>query len=94
MILHGQVVLVPNPCTTRPCLPGMALAIRATPGSGEQGLWYLVRDGAFLTDPESPPGTPPVGTLARASGVAHTHVDVNGDPYTTFETDTLNPAGP
>lgn len=79
--VEGALVLVPNPCTTQPCLPGMALAV----DTGD-GPCFLTRQGTWLMDPGAL-GPPPVaiGDLVRVTGSVNQAVDVRGEAFRTVE---------
>lgn len=85
--VQGLLVLLPNPCTTQPCLPGLALAVRGDARDGQRGLWYLQRGGGFVTDPAEIPGRPQLGIPLRISGTLRPGRDVHGEVYQTLQVD-------
>ena len=78
---RGPLVLAPNPCTTRPCLPGMALAIDA---GGE--LCFITRQGSMQPD-TSTLGSPglTIGQIVIATGTASDITDVRGEVFRAIE---------
>lgn len=79
--IHGTLELVPNPCTTRPCLPGLAFAVVA------DGVPYFLTKGGALCmqdrawDDELPaPGTP-----ISVKGTVEERWDMNNCRYITIE---------
>lgn len=78
---EGPLVLAPNPCVTRPCLPGMALAISV---GGE--LCFITRQGALQFD-TSALGSPglTVGHVVVANGTMSEISDVHGEVFPAIE---------
>ncbi|MGI5939323.1 MAG: hypothetical protein ACOX8V_01295 [Thermoleophilia bacterium] len=84
----GHYAFVPNPCTTVPCLPGMAYAIES---NGQ--YFFLTRDGRWLDQAPTWKGwTPSVGDVVSAMGDVGQQTDVRGDPFFTLEVRSLAPA--
>ena len=79
--IQGRYVRVPNPCTTRPCLPGLAYAVEC-----EGRTDILTIAGRWSPDSRSWLGwTPSLGERIRVLGrIAH-HVDIRGEPFWTIE---------
>lgn len=78
---RGTLVLAPNPCTTEPCLPAMALAIDV---GGE--LCFITRQGAWLTDASALGASwLAVGEVIVASGTIADAADVHGDIFRAIE---------
>ena len=83
--ITGSLILAPNPCTTEPCLPGMALAIHS-----DGRLLFLTSSGAFRTtttawaEAEIEPGA-----VVTVRGVVRERRDVAGRPYLTIEVSSL-----
>jgi hypothetical protein len=79
--LTGVLTLVPNPCTTRPCLPGMALAIVVGPTP-----YFLTRNGTLCRDVHAwGRHAPTPGTEVTVSGEVETRTDVNDCVFRTIE---------
>ena len=81
----GRLVLVPNPCTTDPCLPGLAVALEQ---AGTTLL--LARQGRWLTEADTPPGWSPalglrlgdaLGQIVTVAGAVSDSSDRLGSPY-------------
>lgn len=88
--ITGTYVFVPNPCTTEPCLPGMAYAVR----SATQCV-FLTAGGRWLdTALEWQGWTPQVGAAVTVAGKVTQRTDVRGQPFLTMEVETLTPAQP
>lgn len=86
--LTGRYSFVPSPCTTTPCLPGMAYAIR----SGESD-YYLTVNGRWFSENRSWNGyTPDVGDNVTATGEVGRQKDVRDQMFLTLEVATLVPA--
>ena len=84
----GRYVMVPNPCTTRPCLPGMAYALQ-TPTD----RYYLTRAGRWSATATAWGGyAPQIGDPIYVTGVVDDHVDAFGKPYLTLEAASVSPA--
>ena len=79
--VRGPLVLAPSPCTTRPCLPGMALAVDA---GGE--LCFITRQGAVLfgTSALGSPGLA-IGQAVVANGTMSEIPDVRGEVFRALE---------
>jgi hypothetical protein len=75
--IKGIYTLVPNPCLTQPCLPGMAGAVK----TGE-GIYFLLKDGHFTDD-----GffwedvSPQHGDTLIINGIPDTMTDVKGEEF-------------
>ena len=83
----GKYVLLPNPCTTRPCLPGMAYAIE----SGGQQL-FLTRAGRWSASALTwGDFAPDVGDTVTVVGQVSQRTDVRGQPFFTIEVESLVP---
>ena len=92
----GRLVLVPTPCTTDPCLPGLAVALE------QAGTTLLLgRQGRWLTEAETPPGWSPalgprlgdaLGQVVTVTGAVHDRSDRLGAPYRLLEVVALDPA--
>lgn len=77
----GLLVLAPNPCTTTPCLPGMALAIQS-----EGRLIFLTSSGVFRTTTTAwAEADIEPGSVVSVRGVAQARSDVAGRPYLAIE---------
>jgi hypothetical protein len=89
-ILTGRCVFVPNPCTTMPCLPGMAWAVET-----EKRLYYLTSGGHWSAE-DSPWGgyTPRVGDHISVIGRVSSHQDARGESYWIVEVESVKPAAP
>lgn len=85
--LTGVLSLVPNPCTTRPCLPGLALAVVVGPTP-----YFLTRNGKLCRDDDALGRRAPVGAKVRVSGAVETSRDVNDCLFHTIEFVSLLPA--
>ncbi len=83
--LHGTFLAAANPCLTKPCLPGLAAAIK----SGNNTL-FLLKNGKLCSDDFSWEGfTPNQADSIVVQGLTHTATDINGNPYQTIEVITL-----
>lgn len=86
--ITGFYTLAPNPCTTTPCLPGLAYALQA---GGEQ--WFVTLDGHWFADDRSWSGyRPEPGDRVTISGPVGERTDVRGEPFRVIEAVTLRRA--
>src|SRR5688572_22001144 len=83
--ITGTLTLLPSPCTTEPCLPGMALAI-VTVGDAQ---YFLAKNGGFLQDLAGGGPMPQPGDTVVASGTTHDKRDTAGATFTILEFTTL-----
>lgn len=86
--ITGTLTVLPNPCTTRPCLPGTALAV-----VGDNNVrYFLTRGGRFYAGETSEEnGMPAPGEPVVASGSVQEQHDIAGNTFTTIEVATLQP---
>ena len=86
--ITGQYVFAPNPCTTRPCLPGMTYAIE----SG--GQFFIITLGGCWSDQAHDWNgwTPSVGDVVCVTGTIRRQTDISGNPFFTIEVESLTPA--
>lgn len=85
--IEGRYVCVPNPCTTRPCLPGMACAVEC-----EGQNYVLTVAGRWFAQSRSWSGwTPSLGDRVKVIGRMSHHVDVHGDQFVTIEPRSIAP---
>lgn len=83
--LHGTFLAAANPCLTKPCLPGLAAAIK----TGNNTL-FLLKNGKLCSDDFSWEGfTPNQADSIVVQGLTDTATDINGNPYQTIEVVTL-----
>lgn len=90
MSVTGTLVLVPNPCTTRPCLPGMALAVQGEHGGSGHALRYLTKGGAYVVDPADLGRAIRVGASVRVAGIPHEAQDTDGEVVVSIETERVD----
>jgi hypothetical protein len=84
----GEYLLVGNPCTTDPCLPGMVYAVGA-----EGRHYYLTVEGAWLWSNRSwEDYTPQVGDWVTASGYVDEALDTFGLSFYDIKVLSLEPA--
>lgn len=86
--ITGTYVFLPNPCTTEPCLPGMAYAVRSATQCA-----FLTTQGRW-SDPETERQgwMPRVGDTVTVVGRVAQRTDVRGQPFLTIEAESLRPA--
>ncbi len=85
--ITGRYAYVPNPCTTKPCLPGMVYAINA---KGTD--YFLTVNGRWFS--ENRPWneyTPSPGDEVDVTGKVSKQKDVRGDEFRTIEVASLVP---
>ena len=88
--VQGRCVFVPNPCTTQPCLPGMAHALLADDGE----LWFITRGGQWSDQPPRVGArTLHVGERLVLTGEASERSDAFGRPYRLIEAASVERAG-
>ena len=87
--ITGRYTLVPNPCTTEPCLPGMAYAVEA---AGQ--CYFLTIAGRWSDQARSwKDWTPVPGDTVTVIGQVTRRSDIYGNPFLTVEADSLIPEG-
>lgn len=75
--IKGIYNLEPNPCLTRPCLPGMTGAVKT-----ENAIYFILKDGHFTGD-----GffwedvSPQHGDTLIINGIPDTMTDINGEEF-------------
>jgi len=85
--LKGRYTLSPNPCTTEPCLPGVAYAVEA---GGK--LYFLTSGGRWSSQPRSLGAwTPAPGDSVAVAGRTASHTDIRGAEFLTIEVEALTP---
>jgi hypothetical protein len=72
-------VLLPNPCTTRPCLPGLTLAV-----DGPAGRHFLKRSKTWIADPEQLAAGLAAGDEVTVTGEGSSATDVDGQGFRTL----------
>ena len=78
--ISGILALLPNPCTTKPCLPGLALVI-----IGDDNVnYYLTRNDRFNIQDSGESNTMP-GDKVIARGEIKRKQDIEGNTFTTIE---------
>jgi hypothetical protein len=82
--VRGRIGLLPNPCTTQPCLPGLALAIE-----GPAGRHFLTRGRAWVTDPGALAPDLAPGDEVVVTGVEARRTDVHGQPFRTLDVESV-----
>ena len=84
----GSLTLAPNPCTTEPCLPGLAYAIDA-----DGRLMFMTTDealrmhGGEWLDVRLGPGS-----QVTVRGIVRERRDIVGRPYLAIEVTSVAPA--
>ena len=79
--IEGRYVYVEGPCTTVPCLPGMAYAVET-----RERRYFVTVDGRWLADNRSWGGyTPQPGDTVAVHGRVGERRDVFGKPFSTIE---------
>jgi hypothetical protein len=87
--ITGTLTLLPNPCTTKPCLPGMAFAVIAD----DSVRYFLTRDGGFyMLNSGASKNIPAPGDKVVASGDVQEKQDIAGNIFTTIEITALRQA--
>lgn len=85
--IAGRYAFVPNPCTTRPCLPGMAWAVQA-----QDAPYFLTVQGRWFAQERSWNGyTPAAGDAVTVTGSVEQRLDVDGRPYLCIEVGAVVP---
>jgi hypothetical protein len=84
----GVYSYVSNPCTTKPCLPGMVFAVQS-----DRTYYYITVKGRFLFENLSWEGySPEPGAIVTVSGYLSIHEDIYGDKFLEVEVISLQPA--
>lgn len=79
--VSGEYCYIENPCTTRPCLPGMVYALRT-----EDNYYYLSVQGHLVSESLSWRGfSPQTGEQVTASGRLSRQEDIFGKSYHKIE---------
>lgn len=86
--ITGTYVFLPNPCTTEPCLPGMAYAVR----SATQCVFLTIAGRWSDTAVAWQGWTPQMGDTITVVGRVAQRTDVRGQPFLTIEVESLAPA--
>ncbi len=83
--LTGRYVLVPNPCTTDPCLPGLAYAVNS--GGRE---YFLTTQGRW-SDRARTWGDfrPSENAMVTVTGRVEQRTDIHGEAFLTIEVESL-----
>ncbi len=86
-VIRGILTFQPLPCTTQPCLPGMAVAV-----TSDDGTDYLLvqKDNFYMPESDLAAALPAIGSTITARGMIVTKKDSNDTNYTTIELDELN----
>jgi hypothetical protein len=83
----GMYSYVSNPCTTKPCLPGMVFAVQA------DRTYYLAMQGHLIFENLSWEGyAPEPGAIVSVAGYLSKHEDIHGDKFFEIEIISLQPA--
>lgn len=84
--LTGTLSLEPNPCTTKPCLPGIAFALVTDDGV----RYFLTRRGGFIMPSSAESNSLPApGDKVVAGGSVQEEHDIAGNIFRTLEVTTL-----
>jgi hypothetical protein len=84
----GRYVMVGNPCTTDPFLPGVIYAVDV-----DGTVYHLTVDGAWLWQPHTWDGyTPEISDLVTVAGYVSEAADSYGGTYLDIEVLSLVPA--
>ena len=87
--ISGEFCYTENPCTTRPCLPGMVYAVRV-----QSTYYYLSVQGHFVSENLSWKGyTPQIGDMVTAAGYLSCYEDLLGKSYLKIELTALQKEG-
>ena len=73
--ITGKLELLPNPCTTKPCLPALAFAVV----DEDRVAHFLSRDGRFVL--HNAADLPSPGERVVAVGEVEEQQDVNGKTF-------------
>jgi hypothetical protein len=85
--LEGRYEFLPNPCTTRPCLPGMAYALKA----GDAVL-FVTSGGRWFAEARSWGGyTPQPGDGVVVTGEVREQLDADGQTFLVIEATSIAP---
>ncbi|MGK7914653.1 MAG: hypothetical protein AB4038_03785 [Prochloraceae cyanobacterium] len=83
----GEYTFVPNPCTTKPCLPGFIFALQVN-----ETYYYLMVEGQWLWETQSWDGfVPQVGQTVKVSGEISEQIDTAGQVFYNLEVISLYP---
>ena len=86
--LTGRYMITGNPCTTRPCLPGVAYAILVN-----DEHYFITLNGHWFSENRSWEGyTPEPGNMVTVAGSAEEKIDIYGKPFHTIEAVSVYPA--
>lgn len=86
--LTGRYAFMPNPCTTEPCLPGMAYALES-----DGQCFFLMLDGRWLDQAHAWKGWIPVlGDAVSVTGNVRQQIDIRGNPFFIIEVESMVPA--
>lgn len=86
--ITGEYLLVVNPCTAHPCLPGLIYAVLV-----KDTYYYPTVEGSWLWWNGWWDGyTPEVGDIVRVTGYVSERVDIFGDPFYDIEVVSREPA--
>ena len=89
--ITGEYSIVPNPCTTDPCLPGVVYAVLM------DNTYHLTIEGHWLWGGENPSWdgyTPGLGDLVTVTGYVSEEMDIFGNSFYNIEVVSLVPAPP
>lgn len=87
--IAGTLALLPNPCTTKPCLPGLALAVIAE----DSERYFLTKAGGFyIQDYGEDSDLPAPGDKVLATGDVRESRDIAGNTFSTIELTALREA--
>ena len=79
--ITGRYVYIGNPCTTKPCLPGMAYAVQAN-----DKFYYITINNQWFSENRSwGEYTPEVNDLVTVTGYFNEMKDVFDKPFYTME---------
>ena len=80
--IQGRYVLIPNPCLTQPCLPGMAYALSAE----EKNYFLTVNGRLFSENLRWKHYNPRLNDRITKSGYIRKRNDIFGTPFFLLET--------
>ena len=84
--ITGVLTLEPNPCLTKPCLPGMVLALKS-----EKAVYFLKNDGNFIEENFKWRGVPlKQDDVLVIKGKKSDLTDIFDKPFTVLEIDSVS----